>query len=246
MPVADPPPFPGNRGSGPAAPGRRSAREGGRDRDERRGDRRDAKHVKPPSRSTFSSDTSNRPARIFAALRPKQAGTRGPHAPRRLSRPKPEAGGKRLPSTERLGDPLSHRRAVLEAVTGATTNEPDARMVGVRRGDEVGVGRQLVPARARRDERGARERWEAVAKVSAHLRLGRPLLGKLGIGVERRSLVVDRRLDAEGVDVRRSVSRPVVVTPGGDTRRAPGRAAVEEEELLTGDLERDELRKEAR
>jgi hypothetical protein len=76
------------------------------------------------------------------------------------------------------------------------------------------------------------ESGEAVAQIRTHVRFRSRLIRELGVRVERRSKVVDRCLDPQPVDVGGAVSAAVVVTPGWETRRAPGGTAVEEEQLL--------------
>src|SRR5215218_1211552 len=62
--------------------------------------------------------------------------------------PEREAGRQRGPGADRDRDPLGHRRTVLEAVTRASADDPDAVVQRMARGDEVRVGRQLVAAHA--------------------------------------------------------------------------------------------------
>ena len=95
-----------------------------------------------------------------------------------------------------LAEPLGHRRAVLEAVARAAPDQPDIGMRRVWGCDEVCVRRELVARRARLEERRVLERGKTVAQVRAHQRLSGRFIRKLGVGVERRPFVVDRRLDA--------------------------------------------------
>ena len=101
--------------------------------------------------------------------------------------------------------------------------------------------RDLVPGRARRDERRVLEGGEAVVRYARTTGSVVGFVRELRVGVDWRPLVVDRRLDAQRVDVRGAVSGAVVVTPARHTGRAPGRAAVEEQQLLAGDRELDEI-----
>ena len=111
---------------------------------------------------------------------------------------------------------------------------------GQRRGDEVGVGRELVAARLGAGERRVGERGEARAEEGAGERLRR-VRGRRQLGVrrERRAVEVRRGLHAEPVEVARAVDRVVEVDERGHAVRRPRRPAVEEEQLLPGRPDRD-------
>ena len=120
---------------------------------------------------------------------------------------------------ERRRHPLGHRRPVLEAVARAAAEQPDRRVLGMRRGDEVRVGRELVAAGLR-----AAPAAPPRAPGSASARNARAsaspaavAAGQRRVRVERRAVEVGRRLDAEPVDVARAVDRVVEV----DVRRTP-------------------------
>src|SRR5687768_6770337 len=134
---------------------------------------------------------------------------------------------------------------MLEAVARAAADDPRALVLGMASRDEVGVRRQLVAAAAALLERRVRERGEAAGEVLAHDGLGRAGPGKLRVRVQRRALLVEGDLDPEVVEVASAVHRQVVVDEAGRAWRAPGGPAVEEEQLLLGDLERDELAEQA-
>ena len=87
----------------------------------------------------------------------------GPQAAPRLSLAQPEARRQRGSGVKRVGEPLGHRRPVLEAVSGATAHEPDGWMLWMGGGDEVRVRSDFVPAAARRREPRVLEGGEAVA-----------------------------------------------------------------------------------
>ena len=73
----------------------------------------------------------------------------------------------------------------------------------------------------------------------ANLRLGRRRVRELLVGTERWTLRVVSGLESEGVDVPGPVHGPVVVHPG--RRAVPPGPAFEEQHLLPGGRERDEL-----
>src|SRR5215218_1319407 len=109
--------------------------------------------------------------------------------------------------------------------------------------DEVRVRRDLVAAGLRAFQARARQRGEAVGDVAAHarLRLGRG--GReVGIGVQRRTFLIPRELDAEVVEVPGAVDSAVVVDPRGYA--LPPGPAVEEEQLLERHAHVDEAWKE--
>src|SRR6266511_3288796 len=149
------------------------------------------------------------------------AGARRAHAGRRLSLPEREASREGRALLECLGEPLGHRRPMLEAVARAAAHQPYARMRRVRTRDEVRIRGELVAARACLDERSALERGEAVAQVRANLRFRGCFVGELAVRVERRSEVVDRGLEPQFVDIGCAVSGEVVVTPTWQTGGAP-------------------------
>jgi hypothetical protein len=70
---------------------------------------------------------------------------------------------------------------VLEAVTGAAAQQPNLRVLGMRRRDEVGVCRQLVRAGALAQDAIAGQGREALGYVVA----GQP--NRVGIGVAQRA-----------------------------------------------------------
>ncbi len=51
-----------------------------------------------------------------------------------------EVGRERASPSPGVGDPLGHRRPVLEAVPGAAADDPDVLVLRVRPGEEVRVG----------------------------------------------------------------------------------------------------------
>src|SRR6266496_5477996 len=108
-------------------------------------------------------------------------------------------------------------------------------MVGMRSADQTRIRCDLVPARSCSNERRFSQRRETVTKVRAHVRFGSRRRWKVGIGIERRPLIVDRSLDAHLVDIWGPVPRALVITPGGNPRRSPCRSTVEKEQLLLGD-----------
>src|SRR6185369_16158319 len=73
-----------------------------------------------------------------------------------------EVGRERVAAVPGVADPLGHRRAVLEAVPGAAAEDPHARLLRVRGGDELRVGGELVAARLAAGERRGGELREAV------------------------------------------------------------------------------------
>ena len=71
------------------------------------------------------------------------------------------------PALDAVGDVLGERRPVLEAVTRAAAEEPPAGVLRMAVEEEMRVGRQVVLADARADERRVGERREAAAEVLA-------------------------------------------------------------------------------
>src|SRR4029450_14060554 len=91
--------------------------------------------------------------------------------------------------------------------------DPDARVLGVRRPNETGVRRDLVPTRPRSLQRRSLQRRKALTQVGAHVYLSARRVRKVGVGIEPWPFVVDRRLDADAVDVGGAVARGFVITP---------------------------------
>ena len=98
------------------------------------------------------------------------------------------------PSLDAVRDVLAERRAVLEAVARPAADEPPAVALGVAADDEVRVGRQVVLADARADDRRAGETREPVGRVGARVVLA------LGVGEPLERVRVD--LGAVGVRAR--------------------------------------------
>src|SRR6266508_2318286 len=126
---------------------------------------------------------------------------------------------------------------MLEAVTGSSADYPDARMVGMRCADQTSIRSDLVPAGSCSNEGRFCQRRKTTTKVGAHVRFSSRRRWKVGIGIERRPLVVDRSLDARLIDIGGPIPRALVITPGGNAWRSPCRSAIEEQQLLLSDLQ---------
>ena len=180
------------------------------------------------SRASGAQVTTPEPA--VRRLRP---GVRPPSAKR---------SGSGVSPRDRRRDPLGHRRAVLEAVAGAAADASTRRACsGCAGGDEVRVGRQLVAARARLVERrlapapgsaracsrARRRRSSACPQRSRRDRAEGP---------RRRAPPSHRARRCRRCRTSRGRSRPSRAPPA-----PPRRAAVEEQQLLARDGERDEV-----
>jgi hypothetical protein len=126
---------------------------------------------------------------------------------------------------------------VLEPVAGSSTDNPDARVFGMRCPNETGVSRDLIPARARSDKGRSLERRKTATQVGAHVGFGSRRAWKVGVGIERWPFVVDRRLDADVVDIRGPIARALVVTPCRNAAGSPSRSTVDKQQLLLGDFQ---------
>ena len=71
------------------------------------------------------------------------------------------------PALDAVGDVFRERRAVLEPVARAAAHEPPVRPLGMAGDEEVRVGRQVVLADTRADDRRAGERREPPRRVGA-------------------------------------------------------------------------------
>jgi hypothetical protein len=83
-------------------------------------------------------------------------------------------------------------------------------------------------------------------QVRAHVRFGSPRRWKLGVRIEFRPLIVRKGLHSDIVHVGSSAARLLVVDPDGNVRSAPRGSAIEKQQLLLRDSQRDEIRKEFR
>ncbi len=140
---------------------------------------------------------------------------------------------------------------MLEPVARAAAHEPDVVVGGVAVDDEIGVGRGLVLAHPRLDDRRVGHRRKPPSHVSTRqpdgLRVDLPLAVR---GIERRAVAIRRELHAPTGDRGQAVHRGVVVDPAGEplgVEPAVARWRAEEHHVLLGDpdeLARD-VRKEA-
>src|SRR5207249_1596681 len=103
---------------------------------------------RPPPRPESNSSRRG----TLSGIAAQAPDARGPQAAVGLARTECEARVGCRAAAELICQQLRERRAVLEAVAGAAAHDPHALVLGVWRGDEVGVGGQAVVAAGARRE----------------------------------------------------------------------------------------------
>src|SRR5580704_6722637 len=134
---------------------------------------------------------------------------------------------------------LTHRRAVFEAMPGTSADQPDVGVVRVAVDQEIAIGRVLVLADPRFEERGVPQRGKALPEEIA--RGGERIGGRCairGVGIDGRAMAVEGDFHATAFQIGKSVgsARVAEIDPnrhgrGRETLVAGGWA--EEEGLLS-------------